>query len=147
MANFMEENKNFDLDSIIHELSANLEDMIENAVADHIESAVASAIEDTLPNALEEILSEALNDAISNFEFVLPNGSVIRQRPRMKLLYPNKSRLMPCYGGLHINGTCLMVQIAPSNWDGIAFPTKEDALAAFEKVKNAMNDGVTLLEL
>ena len=144
---FMEENKNFDLDSIMDEISSNLEDMIENTVADHIESAVASAIEEALPNALEDILSEAITEALSNFEFVLPNGTVVRQRPRMKLLYPNKSRLMPCYGGLRIDGTCLMVQIAPSTWDGIAFPTKEDALAAFDKVKNAMNDEVTLLEL
>ena len=171
----MEENKNFDLDSIMDELSSHLEDMIENAVADHIESAVssaiedtlpnvledmienavadhvesavASAIEDTLPNALEDILSDALNETLSNFEFVLPNGTVVRQRPRMKLVYPDKSKLMPCYGGLYIHGTCLMVQIEPSFWDGIDFPTKEDALAAFDKVKNAMNDEVTLLEL
>ena len=157
----MEENKNFDLDSIIDELSSHLEDMIENAVADHVESAVASAIEDTLPNALEDvlsdaltlpnaledILSDALNETLSNFEFVLPNGTVVRQRPRMKLLYPDKSKLMPCYGGLYIHGTCLMVQITPSFWDGIDFPTKEDALAALDKIKNAMNDEVTLLEL
>ena len=157
----MEENKNFDLDSIMDELSSHLEDMIENAVADHVESAVASAIEDTLPNALkdilsdaltlpnalEDILSDALNETLSNFEFVLSNGTVVRQRPRMKLLYPDKSKLMPCYGGLYIHGTCLMVQIEPSFWDGIDFPTKEDALAAFDKVKNAMNDEVTLLEL
>ena len=148
-ADFMEENKNFDLDSIMDELSSHLEDMIENAVADHVESAVASAIEDTLPNALEDILSDALNETLSNFEFVLPNGTVVRQRPRMKLLYPDKSKLISCYGGLYIhgNGTCLMVQIEPSFWDGIDFPTKEDALAAFDKVKNAMNDEVTLLEL
>ena len=143
----MEENKNFDLDSIMDELSSHLEDMIENAVADHVESAVASAIEDTLPNALEDILSEALNETLSNFEFVLHDGTIVRQRPRMKLLYPDKSRLMPCYGGLYINGTCLMVQTASSSWDGIAFPTKEDALAALDKIKNAMNDEVTLLEL
>ena len=144
----MEENKNFDLDSIMDELSSHLDDMIENAVADHIESAVSSAIEDTLlPNALEDILSDALNETLSNFEFVLPNGTVVRQRPRMKLLYPDKSKLMPCYGGLYIHGTCLMVQIEPSFWDGIDFPTKEDALAALDKIKNAMNDEVTLLEL
>ena len=143
----MEENKNFDLDSIMDELSSHLEDMIENAVADHIESAVYSAIEDTLPNALEDFLSEALNETLSNFEFVLQDGTIVRQRPRMKLLYPDKSQLMPCYGGLYIHGTCLMVQITPSFWDGIDFPTKEDALAALDKIKNAMNDEVTLLEL
>lgn len=139
----MSENENFDMDALIDELSDRLESMIEDAVSDQVEDAVTSAIEDNLPDALEE----ALNDWFSNLEFVLKDGTIVRQRPRMSLLYPDKSRLMPCYGGLYVTGTRLMVQIASCSWDGIAFPTKEDALAALEKIKNAINDGVTLLEL
>ena len=58
----MDENKDFDLDSIMDKLSFHLEDAIEIAVADHIESAVASAIEDTLPNALEGNYSMAKHE-------------------------------------------------------------------------------------
>ena len=48
----MNENKNFDLDSIIDELSSRLEDMIEDTLIDQVGSAVTCAVQDAMSEAL-----------------------------------------------------------------------------------------------
>ncbi|MBQ2766836.1 MAG: hypothetical protein IJF49_02030 [Clostridia bacterium] len=136
----MEENKNFDLDTIMDELSSRLEDMIEDALIDQIDDAVTCAVQDALP--------EALGESFSHFEFVLSNGTIVRPRQHMKLFSPDKSKLVICYGGLRVDGSTLMVQTRISSWESIAYyQSREEAIEALAKVKNAMDSNLTICEL
>lgn len=136
----MEENKNFDLDSIMDELSSRLEDMIEDALIDQIDSAVTCAVQGTMP--------EALGESFSDFEFVLKDGTIVRPKQHMKVLSPDKSKLLTCYGGLRVDGSSLMIQTRISSWENIAYyQSREEAIEALLKTKNAMESGVSTFEL
>lgn len=136
----MEENKDFDLEDIMEELSSHIEDMLEDVLADQVESAVACALQDVLP--------EALNESFSDFEFVLADGTIARPRQHMKLFSPDKSKLLLCYGGLRVDGSSLMVQTRISSWEEIAhYQSREEATETLVKVKNAMESNLTLFEL
>ena len=136
----MEENKNFDLDSIMDELSSRLEDMIEDALIDQIDSAVTCAVQDAM--------LEALGESFSDFEFVLKDGTIVRPKQQMKVFSPDKSKLLICYGGLRVDGSSLMIQTRISSWENIAYyQSREEAIEALLKVKNAMESGVSTFEL
>ena len=136
----MAENRNFDIDELIDELSERLEEMLEDAVADQIEDAVA--------NAVQDVFDEALHSSLSRFEFVLENGTVVRPRQLMKVVSPDKSRMLLCYGGLRVDGKSLQVQTGATVWSEIAyFDTREEAIEALQKVKDAMMDDAPICEL
>ncbi len=118
----------FDLDTLMDELEEKLD------------AVVYGAMEQALP----EVLSESLAD----FEFQLKNGTVVRPRQRMKVLSPDKSKLLICYGGLRVDGRSLIIQTRISCWECIAdYPDREAAIEALNRVKDAMAAGIELLEL
>ncbi len=132
----MDENKNFDMDFIIDELSSRLEDMLEDALVDQVDYAI------------EEAVSEAIGEVFSNFEFVLKDGTVVRAKQKTKVLSPDKSKLLICYGGLRVDGCSLLIQTRVSCWEGIAYyKTREEAIEALTKVKNAIESGISFFEL
>ena len=136
----MEENKTFDLDSFIDEVSSRLEEMIEDALINQVDSAVTCAVQDAIP--------EALGESLSAFEFVLKDGTVVRPKQHMKVFSPDKSKLLICYGGLRVDGSSLIVQTRISSWETIAYyQTREEAIEALTNVKNAMESGVLIFEL
>ena len=125
----------FDMQELINEITDSIESTVECAVQDAVEDSVTCAVQD----ALEEALSEAL----SGLEFTLKDGTVVTPKKKMKLLSPNKSKLLLCYGGLRTDGKCLTVQTRSCSWENIAeYPTHEEAVAALLSVKKAMDDGV-----
>lgn len=132
----MDENKNFDLEAIMDDFSNRLEEILN----EKIENAVTCTVQDTL--------SEALKESFSDFEFVLTDGTIVRPIPRMKLLSPDKSKLVLCYGGLRVDGCSLMVQTRISSWESIAvYHSKEAAIEALSRVKDAMENNLQLFEL
>lgn len=132
----MQENNKFDLDTIIDDLSSRIEDVL----ADQIDNAVANAVHDVLP--------ETLNESFSDFEFVLGDGTVVKPKQHMKLLSPDKSKLLLCYGGLRVDGSTLIVQTRISCWESIAYyNNREEAVEALLKVKNAMEANLPIFEL
>lgn len=61
---------------------------------------------------------------------------------------PYKSKLLICYGGLRVDGSSLMIQTRISSWEDIAYyQSREEAIEALLKVKNAMESGVSTFEL
>lgn len=82
----------FDLDELMDEMVARIEDAVESAVEDQVTDAVVNAVQDTLP--------EVMGECFADFEFVLPGGTIVRPRQYMKLLSPDKTKLLLCYGGL-----------------------------------------------
>lgn len=66
----------------------------------------------------------------------------------MRLLSPDKSKVLICYGGLRVDGTTLIVQTRISCWEAIAsYQTKEEAIAALQKVNNAIKENMDNFEL
>ena len=136
----MSENNGLDFESIMDELSSNIEDMLEDILMNQVEDAVISSLQDALP--------EALSESLTDYEFVLPNGTHVRPRQYMKVLSPDKTKLMLCYGGLRVDGRSLIVQTRISCWETIAvYQSKEDAVEALLKVKKAMDAGAVSFEL
>ena len=132
----MEENGNLDFEGMMDEMSARLEDILEGMLVDQVEGAVTCAV------------SESVNASLSGFEFVLKDGTVVRPRQSLRLLSPDKTKLLPCYGGLRVDGTSLIVQTGPMSWECIAcYVSKEEAVSALEKVKNAIFSDAVILEL
>lgn len=136
----MQESNKLDLETIMDDLSDRIEEMIEDALVDQIDNAVTSAIHVVLP--------EAFNESCSDFEFALTNGTIVRPKQHMKLLSPDKSKLLLCYGGLRVDGSTLMVQTRISCWESIAYyKNREEAIEALIKVKNAMDSNLFIFEL
>ena len=136
----MTENRDFDMDELIDALSERLEEMLEDAVADQIEDAVTCAVQD--------VFDEALHSSLSRFEFVLENGTVVRPRQLMKVISPDKSKMLLCYGGLRVDGCSLQVQTSAMCWSEITYyRTREEAIEALQKVKDAMMADAPICEL
>lgn len=111
---------------------------------------------------LDEILcrdiSSIIEDTLSGFRVELANGVVLTPVPRLRLLSPDKTEQLLCYGGLKIedtanwnklpDGWALSVQTSGDTWQFIhIYPDKESAMKALIKVKKAMDKGCDNLEL
>lgn len=136
----MSANEGLDSEAMLDEVSGNLEGMLEEIITDRIESAVICSLQDAL--------SEALSEGLSHLELVLADGTPIRPREHMRLLSPDKSKQLFCCGGLCVDSCSLTVQTRISCWETIAeYQSKEDAVAALLKVRNAMDAGLPTFEL
>lgn len=136
----MAENESFELDDIIDELTNRVEDIVEDAITVQVEDAVNCALQDMLP--------EVLSECFSRFEFMLADGTIVKPKQHMKLLSPDKSKLLLCYGGLRVDGTSLMVQTAIGRWEWIAtYSSREEAIETLAKVHRAMEDNLSVFEL
>ncbi|MBR3904233.1 MAG: hypothetical protein IKJ51_00785 [Clostridia bacterium] len=132
---------------------------MDNEMMDDLQSMLEDALED-MREEMEDKLQELVSDSISDFcaegmeevlhshQFVLKDGTVIQPRQRTKVLSPDKTRLYPCYGGLRIDGTTLQVQTRISSWNPLCtYQTKEEAVQALLKVKDAMEHRLSIIEL
>lgn len=134
------------------ELYDMLTELMEEKLCDFKSEAIAEISE-----AFTEIVSETVAECLSNIEMHLPDGTMVTPRKKLKLLSPEKDKLIVCYGGLRVDkgkwngapdGWLLWVQTRISSWDIIAtYHEKNDAIAALEKVKSAMENGIEILEL
>ena len=132
----MGENESFDLDEMMDELADRMQEVLEEIIDDRVSCAVQDA------------LSDLLEENLANLEFVLKDGTIARPRQRMRLLAPDKTKLLLCWGGLRVDGTTLMVQTAGHRWESIAcYQGREQATEALLKVKAAMEAKEPLLEL
>lgn len=138
----------FDMDEWMDEM----EDRIENAVTNAAETVVNDLLEDRLDeavfDAVQHALPEILGESLARFEFQLKDGTVVRPREQTKVLSPEKDKLLCCYGGLRVDGKCLLVQTRLTCWEMIAaYPDREAAVAALNRVRLAMEAGEKLVEL
>lgn len=142
--------QSFDLDELF--VMDELEDRIEEAVTTAAENVVNDLLEDRLDDAVfdavQQALPEILGETLARFEFQLKDGTVVRPREQMKVLSPKKDKQLLCYGGLRVDGTSLFVQTRLTCWEMIAaYPDREAAVAALERVRLAMEAGEKLVEL
>jgi len=140
------------MEELMDELSERLEDIAEDAVMNAAEDAMNGLLEERLDDAvfgaLQHNLSEALNECLSGFEFVLKDGTLVHPRQQTKVLSPDGSKLLICYGGLKVDGTTLLVQTRLTCWESIAVYTdREAAIAALKQIQEGMEIGENLIRL
>ncbi len=155
--------EDFDFDEMMDTLSDRLENIVKDTLEDQmedmmdtlsdrlenvVEDILEDQVEDVVRGAVLDVLDEALHASLSRFEFVLADGTVIRPRQHMKLLSPDKSKILLCYGGLRVDGCSLIVQTGATCWERIThYPSKEEAVEALMKVKKAMDDDLAVFEM
>ena len=152
----MDENEKLDVDELLDGMEDRLRDMIEDAVTcaveDTIEDTVTVALEDAVEYAVADAVTGAINNAVeeiaSRLEFALQDGAFVGRRQYTYVLSRGKSKMLCCRGGLRVDGTCLMIQEGLTRWSDIArYSTREEALEALAKVKNAMLEHKEIIEL
>lgn len=142
----------FELNERMEELTQRLEEAAEEACQDAAENVIDDLLEDRLDDAvrdaLQEVLPEAVGECLAGYEFVLKDGTLVRPRQRLRVLSPDGSKLLECYGGLKVDGKCLLIQTRVSCWEMIAaYPDRETAIAALQQVLVAMEAEEKLLKL
>ena len=140
----------FDMDELF--VMDELEERIENAVTTAAEEVVNDLLEDRLEeavfDAVQQALPEILGECLAGFEFQLKDGTIVRPRQQTRVLSPDKAKLLLCYGGLRVDGKCLMIQTRLTCWEMIAdYHDREAAIAALERVRLAMEAGAKLVKL
>lgn len=129
------------------EIQEMLEDALEN-IKDELLDQMNESIQEAMNDSLSEIITEALEDYFASRAFTLPDGTVLQPREHLKVLSPDKRKLLICYGGLKVDGKTLVVQTRISSWQSLCyFSTEEEAAAALLKIKDAMQAGEKYLEL
>lgn len=129
------------------ELRGIIEDALENT-KDELLDQMDESIQEAVNDSLSEIVTEALETYFSTHSFAFPDGTVIQSKEYLKVLSPDKTKLLPCYGGLKVDGKTLVIQTRISSWQALCwFKTEEEAVAALLKIKDAMQGGKTYLEL
>ncbi|MBQ9943219.1 MAG: hypothetical protein IJO67_02535 [Clostridia bacterium] len=130
-----------------NEMMDDLQVLLEDALEDMREE-LEDKLQELISDSISEFFAEGMEEILHNHQFVLKDGTVIQPRQRTKVLSPDKTRLYPCYGGLRIDGTTLQVQTRISSWNNLcAYKTKEEAVEALLKIKDAMEQGLSLIEL
>lgn len=129
------------------EMMDDLQAMLEDALEDMREE-LEDKLQEMISDSISEFFAEGMEEVLHNHQFVLKDGTVLQPRQRTKVLSPDKTRLYPCYGGLRIDGTTLQVQTRISCWNNLcAYKTREEAVEALLKIKDAMEQGLSLIEL
>lgn len=130
-----------------NEMMDDLQAMLEDAL-EVIREEMEDKLQELVSDSISDFFAEGMEEVLHNHQFVLKDGTVIQPRQRTKVLSPDKTRLYPCYGGLRIDGTTLQVQTRISSWNPLCtYQTKEEAVQALLKVKNAMEQGLSIIEL
>ena len=140
----MDENEKLDVDEILDGMEDRLREMIEDSVTVALEDAVECAVQDAVTGAI----NNAVEEIVSRLEFALQDGAFAGRRRYTYVLSRGKSKMLCCRGGLRVDGTCLMIQEGLTRWSDIArYSTREEALEALDKVKNAMLEHKEIIEL
>ena len=140
----MDENEKLDVDEILDGMEDRLREMIEDSVTVALEDAVEYAVQDAVTGAI----NNAVDEIVSRLEFALQDGAFAGRRRYTYVLSRGKSKMLCCRGGLRVDGTCLMIQEGLTRWSDIArYSTRDEALEALDKVKNAMLEHKEIIEL
>ena len=89
-----------------------------------------------------------MEEFFSSHTIALPDGAVIHPKERLKVLSPDKRKLLPCYSGLKVDGKTLVIQSGISRWEALCYySTAQEAAAALLRIRDAMQKGEEYLEL
>ena len=129
------------------ELQGMIEDALENMKCDLLDE-MSESVQEAVDDSLSEIVTESLEAYFASHAFALADGTVIQPKEYLKVLSPDKRKLLPCYGGLKVDGKTLVIQTRISSWQSLCwYDTEEEAVAALLKITDAMKNGEKYLEL
>ena len=139
-------------------LRGELEDIAKKVAAEVAEDVAQdeaeSAAEDALDNAIEDAVADAIEDYLETHERRLPDGTVVEPKKETMILSPDKKKLIRCRGRVEVyrwghqgEEGQLLIYTGASNTDNIYFPTYDEAVAAFNKVKDGIESGAKTVEL
>ncbi len=138
----------FDMDEWMDGLEDRVEEAVQSAAENVLNDLLEERLDDAVYDAVQQALPEILGESLAKLELQLKDGTIVRPREQTKVLSPEKDKLLCCYGGLRVDGTCLIVQTRLTCWEIIAaYPDREAAVAALNRVRLAMEAGEKLLEL
>lgn len=138
----------FDMDEWMDELEDRIGEAVQNAAENVVNDLLEDRLDEAVFAAVQQALPESLDECLAKLEFQLKDGTIVRSRDETKVLSPGKDKLLCCYGGLRVDGTCLLVQTRLTSWEMIAaYPDREAAVAALNRVRLAMEAGEKLVEL
>ena len=134
-------------DSIRDEMQSMIEDALET-MKDELLDEMGERVQEAVNDSLSEIVTEALESFFTSHTLTLSDGTVIQPKEHLKVLSPDKRKLLPCYGGLKVDGKTLVIQTMISSLQGLCwYDTEEEVIAALLKIKDAMQSGEKYLEL
>ena len=134
-------------DERMDDLQGMIEDALEN-MKDELLDEMNESIQEAVNDTLSEIVTEALEAYFASHAFTMADGTAIQPKECLKVLSPDKRKLLPCYGGVKVDGKTLMIQTRISCWESLCwYATEEEAAAALLKIKDAMQSGEKYLEL
>jgi hypothetical protein len=140
--------REFDMDEWMDELEDRVEEAVQNAAENVVDDLLEDRLEEAVFDAVQQAMPEILGESLARFEFQLKDGTIVRPREQTKVLSPDKSKLLLCYGGLRVDGKSLIVQTRLSCWEWIAdYPDREAAIAALNRLRLAIEAGEKLVEL
>ena len=119
---------------------------------EEIADALREQIEESVGNALAGdwtgMIAGALDAYFASCGFTLPDGTAVRAREHLRVLSPDRKKLLVCCGGLKVDGCTLLVQNRAGGWDALCYwRSPEEAAAALLRIRDAMRAGETDLEL
>ena len=139
--------KNDDLDEIRECIQEAIEDALEDKLED-LADEIRDLVEEVSYDFVSEAFEEGIEQYLADHEFKLSDGTIIQSRPMTKVMNPDKTKVLICYGGLRVDGCSLVVQTAISRWESLYyFETTEAAVEALKKVTEAIGQKVPLIEL
>ena len=128
-----------------------IEEVLESALEEKLEvlaDDMRDAIEEVSYDSVSEAIEEGIEQFLSDHEFKLSDGTIIQSRPMTKVMNPDKTKVLICYGGLRVDGCSLVVQTAISRWESLySFESPEVAVDALKTITEAMEQRVSLIEL
>lgn len=137
-------------ESALEKIVSAVTDAVESAVEDSIgvlTSEFEGSVESVSDN-ISEIFAEGLDQFLSDHQFVLRDGTIVKACNKTRVMSPDKKKVLTCYGGLRVDGKTLMVQTRISCWDALCYyQTEEEVVEALQKVNDAIEQGTTLIEL
>ena len=135
----------------LDEIRECIEEAIENALEDKLEGLadeIRDLVEEVSYDSVSEAFEEGIEQYLADHEFKLSDGTIIQSRPMTKVMNPDKTKVLICYGGLRVDGCSLVVQTAISRWESLYyFGTPEAAVEALKKITEAIEQKVPLIEL
>ena len=128
-------------------------EIAEEVAEDEAQSAAEDAVENAFDDRIEDAVADAVEAYLESHERRLPDGTVVEPRKETMILSPDKTNLIKCRGSVkvfrwgHRGEGQLMIYTGASNTDNIYFATYDEAVAAFNKVKEGIEAGVSVVEL
>ena len=104
----------------LDEIRECIEEAIENALEDKLEGLadeIRDLVEEVSYDSVSEAFEEGIEQYLADHEFKLSDGTIIQSRPMTKVMNPDKTKVLICYGGLRVDGCSLVVQTAISRWE------------------------------